>query len=64
MKQKEKIINYVLENFLREGSYEIKVDDIASKLNIRKEIVIKIFPTEEELLREVIETFMHTILGA
>jgi AcrR family transcriptional regulator len=64
MKQKDKIINYVLETFLQEGFYGIKIEDIAVGLNISKRSIYKIFPTEQELLREVLEKFMHTILEA
>jgi AcrR family transcriptional regulator len=64
MKQKDKIINYVLEAFLKEGFYGIKFEDIAVSLNISKRSIYKIFPTEQELLREVLEKFMHAILEA
>jgi AcrR family transcriptional regulator len=62
MKQKDKIINFVLETLLKEGAYGVKLGDIASRLNINEKTIRKIFPTEEDLLREVIEAFMHTIL--
>jgi len=64
MKQKDKIINYVLEAFLKEGFHGVKIEDIAAGLNISKSSIYKIFPTEQELLREVLEKFMHTILEA
>jgi AcrR family transcriptional regulator len=61
-KQKERIINFALETFLREGSFGIKVDDIASNLKISREVICKIFPSEKELLREVIGRFMRIVL--
>lgn len=62
MKQKEKIINFVLEAVLKEGNFGIHVDKIASGLNVSTKTIRKIFPTDEELLREVVEKYLHLIL--
>jgi hypothetical protein len=62
MKQKEKIINFVLEAVLKEGNFGIHVDKIAKGLNVSAKTIRKIFPTDEELLREVIERYLHIIL--
>jgi predicted transcriptional regulator len=60
--KKQKIIDFVLETVLKEGTIGIKIEKIASGLNVSERTIRKIFPTEEELLREVMEAYLHLIL--
>jgi AcrR family transcriptional regulator len=58
--EKQKIFEYAIDKFLREGFYRTTMDDLASQLRISKKTIYKYFPSKEELVKEVIFTFLSS----
>ncbi len=58
--EKEKIFEYAIDKFLREGFYKTTMDDLASQLRMSKKTIYKYFPSKDELLKEVIFTFLSS----
>jgi AcrR family transcriptional regulator len=58
--EKQKIFNFAIDKFLREGFYKITMDDLASQLRISKKTIYKYFPSKDELVKEVIFTFLSS----
>ena len=57
---KEKIIMFCQELFLKEGFYKISMDEIASDLKMSKKTIYKYFPSKQDLVRIVILDFLKT----
>jgi AcrR family transcriptional regulator len=62
--EKEKIINYCSEKFLKEGFYIITVDQIASELKVSKKTIYKHFSSKSELVEVVVSQLISQINGA
>jgi AcrR family transcriptional regulator len=60
--EKDKILSFVREIFLREGFYKTTMDEIAAKLHMSKKTIYKYFPSKEELVREVMTTHLHSVI--
>ena len=58
--EKQKILNYAIEIFLKEGFYKTTMDEIAAKLHMSKKTIYRNFPSKEVLVREVMTTHMHS----
>ncbi|MGD1007385.1 MAG: TetR/AcrR family transcriptional regulator [Ignavibacteriaceae bacterium] len=59
IEEREKILGYAVETFLKEGFYKTTMDEIAARLHMSKKTIYKYFPSKEELVREVMKTHMH-----
>jgi AcrR family transcriptional regulator len=57
---REKIIMFCQELFLKEGFYKISMDEIASDLKMSKKTIYKYFPSKQDLVRIVILDFLKT----
>jgi AcrR family transcriptional regulator len=58
--EKERIYNYAVDKFLREGFYKTTMDDIASQLRMSKKTIYKYFSSKEDLVKEVIFSFLSS----
>lgn len=61
MKDKDKIVVYSKDTFLKNGFYKITMDEIASGLRISKKTIYKYFPSKNKLLDAVVRTFQISI---
>ncbi|MCX7609997.1 MAG: TetR/AcrR family transcriptional regulator [Ignavibacterium sp.] len=57
--EKEKIIQYCTDKFLKEGFYLVTVDQIAYDLRISKKTIYKFFATKDDLVKEVAFNMMN-----
>jgi AcrR family transcriptional regulator len=57
--EREKILSFAREIFLKEGFYKTAMDEIAAKLRVSKKTIYKYFPSKRELVREVMRTHMR-----
>ena len=57
--EKQKILEFAIDKFLREGFYKTTMDDIASQLRMSKKTIYKYFPSKEELVKEVAFEFIN-----
>jgi AcrR family transcriptional regulator len=62
IEEREKILGFARETFLKEGFYKITMDDIAARLHMSKKTIYKYFPSKEELVSEVMKTHMRLTL--
>jgi AcrR family transcriptional regulator len=60
--EKEKILSFAREIFLKEGFYKTTMDEIAAKLHVSKKTIYKYFSSKEELVRDVITTHMQSVI--
>ena len=58
---RQKILSYTTEKFLREGFYKTTMDDIAFNLRVSKKTIYKHFPTKDKLVEEVVFNFMNSV---
>ncbi|MHB1687135.1 MAG: TetR/AcrR family transcriptional regulator [Ignavibacteriaceae bacterium] len=56
---KNKILDFALETFTREGFYKTSMDDIAARLHISKKTIYRNFSSKEELVRETTLKFLN-----
>jgi AcrR family transcriptional regulator len=61
--EREKILGFACEIFLKEGFYKITMDDIAARLHVSKKTIYKYFPSKEELVGEVMKTHMRLTIA-
>ncbi len=61
MNEKEKIIAYSKDTFLKNGFYKITMDEIASGLRISKKTIYKYFPSKNKLVDTVVKVFQTNI---
>jgi AcrR family transcriptional regulator len=59
--EREKILGFVEEFYLREGFYKTSMDTLAAELRISKKTIYKYFPSKEILVSEVINNLMQRI---
>lgn len=57
--EKDKIIHFCQDLFMKEGFYKISVDEISQHLKMSKKTIYKHFPTKQVLVEEVIFDFIH-----
>jgi AcrR family transcriptional regulator len=55
--EKEKIIDFSLDKFLREGFYKTSMDTVATELHMSKKTIYKHFSTKEELVEAIVNKF-------
>jgi AcrR family transcriptional regulator len=60
--EREKILGFACETFLREGFYKTTMDDIAARLHMSKKTIYKYFPSKEELVKEVMTAHMSSTI--
>jgi len=58
--EKQRIYEFAIEKFLREGFYKTTMDDIADQLRMSKKTIYKYFPSKEELVKAVAFDFIHS----
>jgi len=56
--EKEKIYQFAVDKFLREGFYKTTMDDLASQLRMSKKTIYKYFSSKEVLVKEVVFSFL------
>jgi AcrR family transcriptional regulator len=59
--EKQKILNYAAEKFMREGFYKTSMDSLASELQMSKKTIYKYFSSKAELVETVVHTFMNQV---
>lgn len=57
MEEKEKILNIIEEKIFKEGFYKTTMDELASDLQMSKKTIYKIFPSKNDLVKEIIGRF-------
>jgi AcrR family transcriptional regulator len=61
IEEKERILSFAGEYYLREGFYKTPMDTIASELRMSKKTIYKYFPSKEVLVEKVIENMMARV---
>jgi len=61
MNEKEKIINFSKDTFLKNGFYKISMDEIAKGLGISKKTIYKFFPSKDFLVESAVGLFQRRI---
>lgn len=61
--EKEKILIYVTDKFLKHGFYKTSMDSIAKEMQISKKTIYKHFPSKEVLVEEVVTNLMQRAQG-
>ena len=61
MKEKDKIVEYGEEKFLKEGFYKTTMDEVASELRMSKKTIYKFFPSKEDLVIAIAKHFMKKL---
>jgi len=59
--EKEKILEFSLDKFLREGFFKTSMDAVAGELHMSKKTIYKHFSTKEELVDAIVERFTSTV---
>ena len=59
--EKEKILDFSLDKFLREGFYKTSMDTIAGELHMSKKTIYKHFSTKEKLVEAIVDKFTLTV---
>jgi AcrR family transcriptional regulator len=57
MEEKERILIYAEEKFLKEGFYKTSMDEIASGMGISKKTIYKFFESKDDLLNSIVVAF-------
>ncbi len=57
---KTKLLSKARERFLIEGFYKISMDELSSDLKMSKKTIYSIFPSKNELVREIALNFMNS----
>lgn len=61
MDEKEKILHFTRELFIKNGFYNTSMDEIAKELRMSKKTIYKHFPTKMALVEEVGQNFRDTV---
>lgn len=56
--EKNQILDYAEDKFMREGFYKTSMDSIAKELQISKKTIYKYFPSKDALVKEVVDTLL------
>lgn len=59
--EKQKILNYASEIFMKEGFYKTSMDSLARELQMSKKTIYKYFSSKEELVESVVKAFMSQV---
>jgi AcrR family transcriptional regulator len=55
--EKEKILSFASQKFMREGFYKTTIDEIASEMHMSKKTIYRNFSSKEELVKAVVKNF-------
>jgi len=55
--EKEKILSFASQKFMREGFYKTTIDEIASEMHMSKKTIYRNFSSKEELVKAVVKKF-------
>ncbi len=61
--EEDKILNYCMVKFLKEGFAKISMDEIASELAISKKTIYKYFQSKDELVEKSVFRMLNTVAG-
>ena len=61
MGEKEKILSFASEKFMRDGFYKVTMDEIAHEMRISKKTIYKHFSSKQALVESTVESLMHTL---
>ena len=59
--EKEKILDFSMNKFMREGFYKTSMDSVAGELHMSKKTIYKHFSSKEELVEEIVNRFTSTV---
>lgn len=59
--EREKILEFTLNKFLKEGFYKTTMDSIAGEMHISKKTIYKHFTNKEELVESIVNKFTSTV---
>jgi len=59
--EKEKILSFASEKFMRDGFYKVTMDEIAREMRISKKTIYKHFSSKQALVEATVENLMHTL---
>jgi len=59
--EKEKILEFAQNKFLKEGFYKTSMDTLAAELHISKKTIYKHFASKEILVEEIVKKFMSNV---
>ncbi|MEE9430696.1 MAG: TetR/AcrR family transcriptional regulator [Melioribacteraceae bacterium] len=61
MKEKEKIVSFSKDTFLKNGFYKMTMDEIASGLHVSKKTIYKYFPSKNILVDSAVKIFRNNV---
>jgi len=61
---RNKIINFARDYYLKEGFYKTSMDTLASGMRISKKTIYRLFPSKELLVEEVVNIVMTEVQGS
>ncbi|MEJ2504979.1 MAG: TetR/AcrR family transcriptional regulator [Ignavibacteriaceae bacterium] len=59
--EKDRILDFAFEKFLKEGFYKTTMDSLASDLRISKKTIYKHYPTKDALVEDVVSRIMQNM---
>lgn len=59
--EKEKILDFALDRFLKNGFYKTSMDELAREIRISKKTIYKNFKSKDELVNSIVEKFTTQI---
>lgn len=59
--EREKILDFALEKFFKEGFYKTSMDAIASELRMSKKTIYKHFPSKEDIINATVNKFTSIV---
>jgi len=59
--EKEKILSFASEKFMRDGFYKVTMDEIAHEMRISKKTIYKHFSSKQVLVEVTVESLMHKL---
>lgn len=60
-RERDRILEYALDKFLREGFYKTSMDSVSRELRMSKKTIYKHFSTKEDLVEQIVKKFTTTI---
>jgi AcrR family transcriptional regulator len=64
MSERERILQFALTIFLKEGIYKTSMDQIAREMRISKKTIYKYFPSKNEMVNKATQQLMSQIRGS
>jgi len=59
--EREKILDFTIDKFLKEGFYKTSMDTLAGELHMSKKTIYKHFSTKEELVNAIVDKFTSMV---